>query len=107
MFDKFLDSRNWKGIKERRKHYHNSKGFDSTCRNHGSCDWCLENRIYFDKKNRSLADIQLHIPEEDIDMFVHKEKLQKAIDVEHFEEDENYYEAGYWYEQQENQLTEN
>lgn len=32
--------------KEHRKEYHGSKAFDKTCRNHGGCDWCLENRMY-------------------------------------------------------------
>ena len=30
--------------KERRKPYYGSKAFDYTCRNHGSCQWCVENR---------------------------------------------------------------
>lgn len=30
--------------KERRKPYRGSKVFDYTCRNHGSCPWCEENR---------------------------------------------------------------
>ena len=30
--------------KERRKPYRGSKAFDYTCRNHGSCPWCEENR---------------------------------------------------------------
>ena len=31
--------------KEKRKPYTGSKAFDCTCRNHGSCDWCRENRM--------------------------------------------------------------
>lgn len=30
--------------KEHRKPYRGSKDFDRTCRNHGSCEWCAENR---------------------------------------------------------------
>lgn len=30
--------------KEHRKPYHGSKEFDKTCRNHGGCEWCAENR---------------------------------------------------------------
>lgn len=30
--------------KEKRKPYHGSKAIDCTCRNHGSCKWCEENR---------------------------------------------------------------
>lgn len=32
--------------KEKRKPYYNSKAFDTTCRNHGSCGWCEENRLH-------------------------------------------------------------
>lgn len=37
-----------KGIKygkEHRKQYINSRLFDYSCRNHGSCDWCKSNRL--------------------------------------------------------------
>ena len=34
-----------KSGKEHRKPYSGSKSFDRTCRNHGSCDWCKENRL--------------------------------------------------------------
>ena len=30
--------------KEKRKEYHGSKSFDRTCRNHGTCPVCEENR---------------------------------------------------------------
>ena len=30
--------------KEHRKPYYGSKAIDATCRNHGSCPWCVENR---------------------------------------------------------------
>ena len=33
-----------KSGKEHRKEYYGSKAFDCTCRNHGSCKWCEENR---------------------------------------------------------------
>lgn len=32
--------------KEHRKPYTGSKSFDKTCRNHGGCPWCEENRKY-------------------------------------------------------------
>jgi len=32
--------------KERRKPYYGSKAIDCTCRNHGSCQWCLGNRLH-------------------------------------------------------------
>ena len=30
--------------KERREKFHGSKGFDPTCRNHGTCPSCEQNR---------------------------------------------------------------
>ena len=30
--------------KEYRKEYRGSKAIDKTCRNHGGCEWCEENR---------------------------------------------------------------
>ena len=33
-----------KSGKEHRKEYHGSKSFDPSCRNHGGCPWCEENR---------------------------------------------------------------
>ena len=32
--------------KEKRRPYYGSKAFDKSCRCHGGCDWCLENRMY-------------------------------------------------------------
>lgn len=32
--------------KEKRKPYRGSKAIDKSCRNHGGCEWCLENRRY-------------------------------------------------------------
>lgn len=32
--------------KEWRKQYHGSKAIDKSCRNHGSCPWCRENRLH-------------------------------------------------------------
>lgn len=36
--------------KERRKPYTGSKAIDPSCRNHGGCDWCVENRMYGSRK---------------------------------------------------------
>lgn len=32
--------------KEHRKEYYGFKAFDPACKNHGSCDWCNQNRHY-------------------------------------------------------------
>ncbi len=45
--------------KEKRKQYHDSRSFDHTCRNHGSCKWCEGNRKYSDRKRREAADQDL------------------------------------------------
>lgn len=42
-FDKYMG-------KEHRKPYRGAKAVDSTCRNHGSCDWCRSNRTYSTRK---------------------------------------------------------
>lgn len=51
-----------KGItykKEYRKQYTNSKLFDSSCRNHGSCDWCKSNRLHKVNKRIEGTDQEL------------------------------------------------
>lgn len=43
--------------KEHRKPYHGSKYFDKTCRNHGGCPWCEENRKHkFTTKDKKSLD---------------------------------------------------
>jgi hypothetical protein len=43
----------------KRKPYTQSKRFDTTCRCHGSCEWCEGNRRYQDVSNRKAADMEL------------------------------------------------
>ena len=38
--------------KEHRKPYRGSKAFDCTCRNNGTCEWCKENRLIHDLRDR-------------------------------------------------------
>lgn len=45
--------------KEYRKPYRGSKAFDCSCRNHGSCDWCRENRAYKNLKREECIKNQL------------------------------------------------
>lgn len=41
--------------KSHRKPYRGGKAIDKTCRNHGGCDWCLENRTHkYDKRKLSM-----------------------------------------------------
>lgn len=43
-----------------RKHpYRKSRRFDATCRCHGACPYCRDNRLYNDKRRRAAADAQL------------------------------------------------
>lgn len=43
--------------KEHRKDYYGAKSIDKSCRNHGSCDWCLENRtVKYKRKEESMKD---------------------------------------------------
>lgn len=41
--------------KTRRKAYRGSKSFDYSCRNHGTCEWCKENRMYKNIKRELKA----------------------------------------------------
>lgn len=42
--------------KEYRKPYRGAKAIDCTCRNHGSCKWCVENRQHkFRDKETGVA----------------------------------------------------
>ena len=41
--------------KEHRKPYFGNKAIDKTCRNHGGCPWCEENRKYKNIKRLKKA----------------------------------------------------
>ena len=45
--------------KEHRKKYHGVKAIDRTCRNHGSCEYCKQNRLYKYKKQILIAKDKL------------------------------------------------
>jgi hypothetical protein len=45
--------------KEKRKLYTDSKRFDYSCRNHGGCDYCKNNRTFFHKKQVSRTNFML------------------------------------------------
>lgn len=43
--------------KEHRKPYTGSKAIDKSCRNHGGCEWCEENRKHKnDKREEAMRD---------------------------------------------------
>lgn len=45
--------------KEHRKPYRGAKEIDHTCRNHGSCGWCKENRTHKNNKRELAAEQEL------------------------------------------------
>ena len=48
--------------KEHRKKYYGAKSFDPSCRNHGGCPWCEENRTH--KLKRMKEEIKIKMKEE-------------------------------------------
>ena len=42
--------------KSHRKPYRGGKAIDKTCRNHGGCYWCLENRTHKNDKRELAAE---------------------------------------------------
>lgn len=45
--------------KEHRKPYRGAKAIDHTCRNHGGCGWCKENRTHKYDKQKLRAEQEL------------------------------------------------
>lgn len=54
MFDK-----NYPKRKDHRKKFYGAKSYDTSCRNHGSCSYCLDNRMYSSKKRLLQFEIYL------------------------------------------------
>lgn len=52
--------------KEWRKQYYGSKAFDRTCRCHGSCSYCENNRVFSTKKRILKAKKQMEELLEDL-----------------------------------------
>jgi 5-methylcytosine-specific restriction endonuclease McrA len=44
--------------KEKRKQYYDSRAFDCTCRNHGSCSYCTGSRLHASKKQYGKIEDQ-------------------------------------------------
>ncbi len=53
-FDKYMG-------KERRKPYRRGKAgwMDKTCRSHGSCPYCYNNRMFQQRKAKMYADMEI------------------------------------------------
>lgn len=45
--------------KEYRQPYKGGKAIDASCRNHGGCNWCLDNRIHKYNVKKEAADYRL------------------------------------------------
>jgi hypothetical protein len=45
--------------KEHRKPFRKAKRFDRSCRNHGGCNYCRDNRTFFDHKRRVAAELSI------------------------------------------------
>jgi hypothetical protein len=45
--------------KEKRQPFNDSRRFDRSCRNHGSCSWCVSNRTYSNAKSKLRTDTQV------------------------------------------------
>lgn len=44
--------------KEHRKPYSDSKAIDRSCRNHGGCPWCEENRKHKFRDKHLMSDVE-------------------------------------------------
>ena len=53
--------------KEKRKPYYGAKAIDSSCRNHGDCDWCLRNRKH--KNIKKLIGMDDRMKDYDKDVY--------------------------------------
>ena len=49
-------SRGIKSGKEHRKEYRGAKAIDCSCRNHGTCEWCKNNRLYASNREAEAAE---------------------------------------------------
>jgi len=47
----------YKNRKDHRKRFYGSKQFDRSCRNHGGCGYCLDNRLHNAKKHIEATKI--------------------------------------------------
>lgn len=44
--------------KEHRKKYYGAKSIFKSCRNHGACEWCKDNRTYRNRKNKAKSEVK-------------------------------------------------
>ena len=59
IFQKMSLNKSIQSGKTHRKLYRGAKAVDSTCRNHGSCEWCHGNRTHKNDKRELAAEQEL------------------------------------------------
>ena len=42
--------------KDHRKPYYDSRRFDTSCRNHGSCGWCRDGRTFHNERRKPIVE---------------------------------------------------
>ena len=57
-FDKQYPNR-----KDHRKKFYKAKAYDRSCRNHGACYYCKDNRMHHNKKREPLEEVLDILPE--------------------------------------------
>ncbi len=62
--------------KEHRKPYYKSGRFDKTCRPHGGCPWCENNRLHNSKKAKKTIADTLH----DIDFLEELDVMDRSFE---------------------------
>ena len=70
--------------KEKREPYRKSKAFDSSCRNHGQCSYCVDNRTYSYRKSLDAAKDKLedYNDEDNYDRYIEEQKeLDKLNEI--------------------------
>jgi predicted nucleotidyltransferase len=82
-----FDNKNYPNRKDHIKPYYGSKAFDRSCRNHGSCDWCHDNRTHSTK----TRDPNLSSPvEEDYELYTESKRIDLILDkLDEIEQKEN------------------
>ena len=59
VFQKMSHDKSIRSSKSHRKPYRGAKAIDATCRNHGGCHGCLENRMHKNDKRELAAEQEL------------------------------------------------
>jgi len=56
-----FDNAYYKNRKDKRRPYRGAKACDRSCRNHGTCAWCKENRTVATTRGKMAAEEQLKV----------------------------------------------